>query len=108
MSESLLEFSDDSFQTDVLDSAEPVLVDFWAPWCGPCKQMLPAIEAAAEELDGKAKVGKLNTDENPQTAQAYQISAIPSILLYKSGEVVDRKMGVSSKEALIEMVNAHL
>ena len=107
MAGDVLEFSDANFQTEVLDSAEPVLVDFWAPWCGPCKQMLPTIEALAEELSGSVKVGKLNTDENPQTAQTYQITAIPTVLLFKGGEVVDRKMGVTPMNAFREVVNDH-
>ena len=77
MAENVLEFTDSNFQTDVLDSSDPVLVDFWAPWCGPCKMLMPTIEELAGDYAGKARVGKLNTDENRQTASSYQIDSIP-------------------------------
>jgi thioredoxin 1 len=101
-------FTDANFQTDVLASAEPVLVDFWAPWCGPCKLIAPTIDAVATEYAGKVRVGKLNTDDNPQTASSYNISAIPTVLLFKGGEIVDKFVGVVQKNTLTNSLNTHL
>ncbi len=98
MAENVLEFTDDNFQSDVLESTEPVLVDFWAPWCGPCKVLGPTIEELAGEYAGKAHIGKMNTDENPKTATAHQISAIPTVMLFKNGEVVEKFVGVTPKD----------
>ena len=103
----LLEFSDDTFQAEVLEAAEPVLVDFWAPWCGPCKQMMPTIEDIAGQYSGKVRVGKMNTDENQATSQAYNINAIPTVLLFKGGEVVEKVQGVQPKSKLQELINNH-
>ncbi|QDU60305.1 Thioredoxin [Planctomycetes bacterium Pan216] len=90
-------FSDAEFQQDVLESGQPVLVDFWAPWCGPCKMVGPVIEELATDFQGQAKVGKLNVDDNPKTAAAYGISSIPTVLIFQNGEVVDRFIGVQPK-----------
>jgi len=108
MAANVLEINDNNFQQEVLQSDQPVLVDFWAPWCGPCKMLAPVIDEVADALAGKAKVGKLNTDESPSTATSYGINAIPTVLLFKDGEVVDRFMGIVPKEKLIEAVNQHL
>jgi len=108
MAGNLLEFSDSTFQADVLDSAEPVLVDFWAPWCGPCKMLTPTIEELADEFSGRVRVGKMNTDESPQTATNYQISAIPTVILFKGGQVIEKFVGVSPKEKFVETINEHV
>ena len=91
-------FTDDNFESEVLGSNQPVLVDFWAEWCGPCRMLTPTIEELASELGESAKVGKLNVDENPETAAKYQISSIPSVLIFKDGELVETLVGVQSKQ----------
>ncbi len=101
-------FTDAGFKSEVLDSDQPVLVDFWAPWCGPCKALAPTIEALAEEYEGNVKVGKLNVDENSDTAGAYGIRSIPSVLLFHNGEVVERFVGIQPKERYESAVAAVL
>ena len=101
-------FTDDNFKTEVIDSAAPVLVDFWAPWCGPCKMIAPTIDAVATEYSGKVRVGKVNTDDNPQTASSYNISAIPTVLLFKGGQIVDKFVGVVQKDKLTTSLNSHV
>lgn len=91
-------FTDADFQKEVLESSQPVIVDFWAPWCGPCKIVSPIIEELAKEYEGKVKVGKLNVDENPQNASKYGIMSIPSILFFKGGQPVKTMVGAQSKE----------
>jgi len=93
-----LQLTDASFEKDVLKSALPVLVDFWAPWCGPCRMLGPIVEEIAKEYDGKVVVGKMNTDDNPNVASKFNISAIPSMLFFKGGQVVDQMVGVHSKK----------
>jgi len=108
MAGNVLTFSDANFQTEVLSSEQPVLVDFWAPWCGPCKMIAPTIDTVATEFSGKVRVGKLNTDDNPQTATSYGISAIPTVLLFKGGQIVDKFVGVVTKDKLANSLNSHL
>src|SRR6266496_3824408 len=103
-----LVFSDSTFDQDVLRSEVPVLVDFWAEWCGPCRQMGPTIDTIAAEYAGKAKVGKLNVDENGQTAFRYNIRGIPTLLLFKDGKVVEQRVGAVGKSEVQKMLEAHV
>ncbi|MCT8998175.1 thioredoxin [Chelativorans intermedius] len=89
-----------NFETDVLQASEPVVVDFWAEWCGPCKMIAPALEEISAELNGKIKVAKLNIDENPELAAQYGVRSIPTLMLFKNGEVADMKVGAAPKTVL--------
>lgn len=101
-------FTDQNFEQEVLRTDKPVLVDFWAPWCGPCQIMGPIIEELAQEMEGKATVGKLNVDENPITAQKYGVMSIPTLIIFKGGVVVDQVVGVQPKEILREKLEAFI
>jgi thioredoxin 1 len=92
-----IQLTDDTFDKDVVQSPEPVLVDFWAPWCGPCRMLAPVIEEISKEYTGKVRVAKINTDEHPNAASKYKISAIPTLLFFKGGKVVEQLVGVHSK-----------
>ncbi|MCK5491273.1 MAG: thioredoxin [Candidatus Pacebacteria bacterium] len=100
-----VEFTDQNFQEEVKNSKIPVLVDFWAPWCGPCQMMGPVIEELSKQFEGKIKVGKLNVDENPNIASEYEILSIPTIKIFKSGVILSEITGLQSKEVLIEKLN---
>lgn len=102
-----LEFKDDSFKEVVLESDKLTIVDFWATWCGPCKAMGPTIEALHTEYEGKVNVGKLNVDENPDTAAEYGIRSIPTTLFIKNGEVVDKLVGNQPKNKFVEMIEKY-
>jgi len=93
----VFEITDGNLQDEVLDAELPVVIDFWAPWCGPCRAIAPLIEQLAERYDGKVKVGKLNVDDNPEVAQKYRITGIPSLIAFKDGEVVDQLVGANPK-----------
>ncbi len=107
-SENVLTFTDRAFDAEVLTSTEPVLVDFWAEWCGPCRMMNPTVEAVAAEYAGRVRVGKLNVDENNQVAARYNIRGIPTLLLFKGGQVVEQRVGAIGKADLQKMLDAHL
>jgi thioredoxin 1 len=103
-----LTFTDTNFDTDVLNSEVPVLVDFWAEWCGPCRMMTPTVDAVATDYVGRAKVGKLNVDENGATAMRYKIGGIPTLLLFKGGRIVETKVGAVGKTDVQKMIDAHV
>ena len=102
------EITDSNFQTEVLDSDKVTLIDFWAEWCGPCRAIGPIVEELSKEYDGKAIIGKVNVDENPEITVKYGIRNIPTILFIKNGEVVDKQVGAVPKSMLEEKLKAHL
>lgn len=108
MSDKIVQLTDDGFEADVLQASGLVLVDFWAEWCGPCKMIAPVLDDIATEYDGKVTVGKLNIDENSATPPKYGVRGIPTLLLFKDGEMVDTKVGALSKTQLKEFLDKHL
>ncbi len=108
MSENILAVSDQSFESDVLKASLPVLVDFWAEWCGPCKMIAPILEEVAKDYSGKLKVAKVNVDENTNTPGQYGIRGIPTLLLFKGGNVVATKVGALTKSQLAAFIDSHI
>ena len=108
MSDTIVYLTDDSFQNEVLESNEPVLVDYWAEWCGPCKMIAPILNEIAAEYQGKVKVAKLNIDENPQTPPKYGIRGIPTLMLFKGGNVEATKVGALSKSQLTAFIDTNI
>ncbi len=108
MSELIVHVTDDSFESDVLKSSQPVLVDYWADWCGPCKMIAPVLEDIASEYAGKVKIAKLNIDENPNTPPRYGIRGIPTLMLFKDGEVEATKVGAVSKSQLTAFIDSNI
>jgi len=107
-SDKVLQLSDDSFEKDVLQSDVPVLVDFWASWCAPCKAIAPVVDALADQFDGKVKIAKINVDENPATPGQYGVRGIPTLILFKDGSVVDQVVGAVPKNQLEGLINKAL
>jgi thioredoxin 1 len=105
---SIAAVTDQSFQADVLDADVPVLVDFWAPWCGPCRQVAPILEEIASENEGKIRIVKLNVDENPRTAAKYGVVSIPTLNVYSGGELVKTIVGARPKPVLVKELSAFL
>lgn len=108
MSEHIVHLTDDSFESEVLQANEPVLVDYWADWCGPCKMIAPVLDEIAGEYTGKLKIAKLNIDENPNTPPKYGIRGIPTLMLFKGGEVEATKVGAVSKSQLTAFIDSNL
>ncbi|MBL73239.1 MULTISPECIES: thioredoxin TrxA [Idiomarina] len=108
MSEVIVQLSDDSFEADVINSDKPVLVDFWAEWCGPCKMIAPILDDISKDYEGRLIIGKLNVDHNDQTPPKYGIRGIPTLLLFKNGEVVATKVGALSRAQLTEFLDQHI
>ena len=106
MNQSVRDINEAALDDELLQSKEPVLVDFWAPWCGPCRAMSPAVEAAAQKLAGEAKVYKVNVDENPEVSPRFGIRGIPTLILFKDGREANRLVGLSSREAIEALVNS--
>lgn len=101
-----LEITDANFQTEVMENDKVTLIDFWAAWCGPCRMIAPAIEELAEAFEGRATVGKINVDENPQVSAQFGVRSIPTLLFIKNGEVVDKQVGVAPKSVLAQKLEA--
>lgn len=108
MAGNVAEFTDANFEAEVLKSETPVLVDFWAPWCGPCRQIAPSIEALSTEYAGKIKIGKLNTDEQTAVSERFGIRSIPTLLIFKNGEVVNQLVGALPKDKIAEQLKKAL
>lgn len=108
MAEHVNEVTDTNFEQTVLQSDQPVLVDFWAAWCAPCRMLAPTVEAVAEKYAGNARVVKLNVDDNPSVSQRYGIKGIPTLILFKNGKEEERVVGATSKDAISRMIDKHV
>ena len=107
-SDKIQTFTDENFEETVIKAGAPVLVDFWAEWCGPCRQLAPTVEAVASDYDGRVAVGKLNVDDNPGVAERFSIRGIPTLLLFKGGQVVEQIVGLVDGAQLKQMIDKHL
>jgi len=107
MAGNVLEFTDTNWESEVLGSDKPVLVDFWAEWCGPCRRLAPTVDELATDYDGRLTVGKLNVDENPAVAMRFSIRGIPTLLLFKGGQIVEQIVGLADKDALKKLIDKH-
>ena len=107
-SDNVLEFTDSNFEAEVINSDQPVLVDFWATWCAPCKAISPVIDSLAESYSGKVKIGKVNVDDNPATPGQFGVRGIPTMILFKGGKVVDQVTGATTKDNLEALINKAL
>ena len=105
---STIQISDDTFEENVIKKGQPIIVDFWAEWCGPCKQIGPILEEISDEYSGKITIGKLDVDENPESPGKFQIRGIPTMLLFNNGELIDTKVGMSSKADLTEWIDKNI
>jgi thioredoxin 1 len=108
VSDKIVHVTDDNFENEVLESAQPVLVDYWAEWCGPCKMIAPVLDEICDEYDGRVKIAKLNIDDNPNTPPRYGIRGIPTLMLFKNGEVEATKVGAVSKSQLTAFIDSNL
>jgi thioredoxin 1 len=100
--------TDGNWEAEVLGSAEPILVDFWAEWCAPCKALVPAMEAVAAQFDGRLRVGKMNVEENSDVPYRYNITTLPTLMVFKAGQVSEQRIGLMSKEKLVQLLEPHL
>ncbi|MGB3562623.1 MAG: thioredoxin [Thermoanaerobaculia bacterium] len=107
-SDKILNISSDNFETEVLGADVPVLVDFWAAWCGPCRMVAPVLEELAEQMHGKVRIAKVNVDENQDIAVQFQVSSIPTFILFKNGEAADRMLGAMPKGAFEQFIDRHI
>lgn len=108
MNNEILHITHDSFQKDVVEDSSPILIDFWAPWCGPCKSLAPILEKVAEDLNGKVRVAKVNVDEEPALSEAFQIRGIPALALIKDRKIIDMITGLMPRDAIVKRVLAKL
>ena len=108
MSENVISVTDDGFEQEVLQSEIPTLVDFWAEWCGPCRALAPVVEEVASQYEGKVQVAKMNIDEHPGTPSKYAVRAIPTLILFKGGEVVEQMVGLVTKPKIAEAIDKHI
>ena len=106
--ENVQTFTDSNFEETVMKSGQPVLVDFWAEWCGPCKRLAPTVDALAADYAGRVTVGKMNIDDNPRVPERYQVRGIPTLLLFKGGQVVESLVGLAPKDALKKAIDKHI